>query len=1208
MTTPTPESTTDLTTTRTYLRVRPTTDPIHPIQVAQALRKHHALPSQDEGGLFSNPTRPTLEMLLVTPANSQRVEYLFGIENATLDALERILDVLFPNDYETTQTSTNLESALTGESAATEPDGDAAHSLADRDVAGLELQAQADQPGDWRTRLTEFAEFHQPDATDTATWPLGSVLSALVATDTPVVVQTLLEPKPDWSSERDQTVYKLRKNQGTSLVTAVQNATDERKPQDRPDFDQNDLPPGVQQRIEELEAVDPRRSFTINTRAIAVDTESGFDPAATLADLGDAFTAVGHTSYQLTTTHHGTDTEATDQLLDDLITRRIRTTNPHATIPASVPWLGPRLHTTRPGIVADPDTAGSFVAVGGASLPESARRAIHTKSPDSVPRPLPPEGVLDEYRTEGLELGPPVTTDGTDSGPAIALEPTLQRRHTGLVGQTGSGKSMFAIRGLVSNHGATDGATIIFEPKDGVFADDYLDSHYAVYGDLETVYRFNAHEYLPAAPIFDIEPAMASGLSRTQAVAAVTNRLEAMLKGVMGAENYEDAKISSRVIRAVTKSLFDPVHGSTQCTLIDIQEVLARMERTGSAPPVASDRLRRTLSSIVDNSADTFTEIIGAAVRRLDTLANQEQLAPQFMYAPADPAADVERFDWREKLDENCVIILDTSALENEPQRVLTLLTLSQLWTALRRRRRREQREADRRDDLPHVNIHVEEAADIATSGALDEMLSKGRAYGVAVSLSMQFLGQLEDVDRQAYKEAINNTATVIAGQTNRDRALAERLATTEVPREQVAARLRSLDPGEWLCSLPATFDTEKPHPFTISSGPLPAGHPDGPEPLTEAQEVTVDAARAKVEYRSRAQGLPVNDEDQPATASGAAATTAASAHDPTAGRPTLDTTGPFTNVVPDGVTFNANRNAWTCTTCETAHGTSLKRLLAAVDCHGDRAELSRDEVPTVAVECTVTRSERLESRYDPEQFVFMQLLYNAWQGAYDPEWEFDIVWDDMDDLVAYAGLEGEQLTELLTTGAVVEDTTTPQTIYSLTPAGRTAIQAAHREGTAHGDGHGDLSESNFHRMLVETMVRAFRQQYVDDPEHPGVEVRPYYGVDDGRLDVAVLDAEGEVVVAGEAERSNHDIRRAVPDDFDKMAACDPDHAIWVVPNRPTGHDVIAALHNPPDNDPRVSKIYDTKTHLSNVTIETDGLTDISAIGPFRKRHLSRPE
>lgn len=68
-----------------YIHVRPTSTSIHPNRVSQELRNVHAISATDHGGLFTTQSRPTIEMLLVSPPNSQRVEYLFGIGNASLD-------------------------------------------------------------------------------------------------------------------------------------------------------------------------------------------------------------------------------------------------------------------------------------------------------------------------------------------------------------------------------------------------------------------------------------------------------------------------------------------------------------------------------------------------------------------------------------------------------------------------------------------------------------------------------------------------------------------------------------------------------------------------------------------------------------------------------------------------------------------------------------------------------------------------------------------------------------------------------------------------------------------------------------------------------------------------------------------------------------------------------------------------------------------
>jgi hypothetical protein len=266
---------------------------------------------------------------------------------------------------------------------------------------------------------------------------------------------------------------------------------------------------------------------------------------------------------------------------------------------------------------------------------------------------------------------------------------------------------------------------------------------------------------------------------------------------------------------------------------------------------------------------------------------------------------------------------------------------------------------------------------------------------------------------------------------------------------------------------------------------------------------------------------------------------------------------------------------------------------MAAVDCHGDREAVDRATVPTVHVGLTLSRGERAALAYSDVQLAFLQVVYNAHQGRYDTEWEYDIVWDGMERLHAYTGIDDGAFEDLVTDGLLSVDTTHPHALYTVTPEGRDLIDAAHREGRAHGDGVGDLSESSFHRMMVETMRRGFRARFVDDPDHPGVEVSTYHAIEDGRLDVAVLDADGGVVVAGEAERSNNDTLRAAPDDFDKMAACEPEEAIWVVMKQSDGHAVLQALNNPPEGDPRVEKTYATTTPPQQFRIDTPGLTDV---------------
>ncbi|MFP9062474.1 hypothetical protein ACLI4R_18390 [Natrialbaceae archaeon A-chndr2] len=107
-------------------------------------------------------------------------------------------------------------------------------------------------------------------------------------------------------------------------------------------------------------------------------------------------------------------------------------------------------------------------------------------------------------------------------------------------------------------------------------------------------------------------------------------------------------------------------------------------------------------------------------------------------------------------------------------------------------------------------------------------------------------------------------------------------------------------------------------------------------------------------------------------------------------------------------------------------------------------------------------------------------------------------------------------------------------------------------------------------------------------------EIIPYYDIDGNhRLDLAGVDGNGEIVITAEVERINNDVHRAVPADFDKMAACEPEEAIWVVMKQADGHKVLSALNNPPEGPPRVTKTYAKTTPPQQFRIDTPGLTAV---------------
>ncbi|QLH76957.1 hypothetical protein HZS55_06460 [Halosimplex rubrum] len=494
-------------------------------------------------------------------------------------------------------------------------------------------------------------------------------------------------------------------------------------------------------------------------------------------------------------------------------------------------------------------------------------------------------------------------------------------------------------------------------------------------------------------------------------------------------------------------------------------------------------------------------------------------MPPLFNYAPdadapdADSPPAVEPFDWRAKLDEDCVVIIDMSKLRDEPQRVLTLVVLSQIWTALNRRDRERRNSYAATGDPPLVNVHLEEAGSVAASGIVADLLREGRSFGVSLTLSLQFPEQLRRADEAAYEEAINNIGTVVSGQVADDAGLARLLSTDDMPPADAANRLRGLASGEWIATLPSPFGGEPPRPFLLESLPLPPGHPQGDNPLSPAQRATFEAACTQRADRSRRHAVSV-------TQSAVTARPSSGEHDgrtdPDSPEPlatehtTLDTTLPFTRRLPAAVEFHPPSQSITCAACGTRYGRRLVPLLDAIECHGSLEEVDRANVPTVDAGVTRSPAERSTYDYSDAQFLFLQLVYNAHQQGYDTRWEYDIVYDGMERLRAYAGLSDEEFDELVVDGLISCDGRHPHTLYTVTPEGRELIGAAHREGHAHGDGVGDLSESSLHVMMVETMRRGFTTRFVDDPDHPAASVETYYPVEDGRLDVAVLDADGD--------------------------------------------------------------------------------------------------
>jgi len=348
---------------------------------------------------------------------------------------------------------------------------------------------------------------------------------------------------------------------------------------------------------------------------------------------------------------------------------------------------------------------------------------------------------------------------------------------------------------------------------------------------------------------------------------------------------------------------------------------------------------------------------------------------------------------------------------------------------------------------------------------------------------------------------------------------------------------------------LPAPFGLEPPRPFLVASAPRPAGHPDR-ESFRPARETAFAAQRDALFDRTRLEyGIDVTatraTTGSPETETAAGDEAAPADSETTVSR--IDSALPYTERLPEPVIYDDERHALVCVACETPYDPTPAGLRAAMGCCHDPTTVDRADCPICDLPLKLTYTERHESAISDAGLRFLQAVYSAHQQQYDPTIEYDITRDSMRRLEEYVGIDAAEVDELREAGLVARDCRYPHTLYTVTPDGRDAIGVRHREGVAHGAGAGDLSESSFHVAMVEVGSQLLEAEYVDDPSSPATTVERYYEVRAGRFDAAAVDETGAVVAALEAERINNDASRAIPEDYDKLAAEEPNAAIWIV-------------------------------------------------------------
>jgi len=192
--------------------------------------------------------------------------------------------------------------------------------------------------------------------------------------------------------------------------------------------------------------------------------------------------------------------------------------------------------------------------------------------------------------------------------------------------------------------------------------------------------------------------------------------------------------------------------------------------------------------------SNTFATVMGGVSNRLDYVTQDAHL--RRIFDNTEP-----RFDFRDVLDENTVVLFDLGNLRDEAARLMTGVILTELEDALETRKRA----ASSLPDDYVVNLLVDEAASVAVSEVMNDLLEKGRSFRLSVGLSLQFPEQIEEEgDRQVYLNILNDIATTLVGKISVDREIARAMAHEEMDPTEFANRIRSLPRGEWIAQLPS--------------------------------------------------------------------------------------------------------------------------------------------------------------------------------------------------------------------------------------------------------------------------------------------------------------------------------------------------------------------------------------------------------------------
>ncbi|RKD87988.1 ATP-binding protein [Halopiger aswanensis] len=859
---------------------------------------------------FADTTPPTFEFLAVSKGTDEPVEFYYGVDQPShLETLEKRLKTIYPTTFDITRSEVDLEkkilrstkdrsdehhetggrtdggrpivgtdgnkqqaddedttnettvldsSSLPVEEEVSHTDDEAVTDdrfRADLEPIGVQWHGRGKRKRDWMTTLKSFAN-RDPDPTeyDTEQPPLATVIDDLTEIEYPVVFQVIWQRKPDWSADAEVRKEDLRDGRDTFgqryIAPLFEVGTVDSEQREGPQLSSE-----ARARIERIDAKHPKRTFTANARAVAIvsedvknreQVERQFDQLAqSLTPLDGPFYSLEGKRLREAGLLSRTKQKRAQTLLEKVFNAEFATGR----------------GKSRPDLVLNGDELANLVVVPSSQdLTIEGSRGARSEQRSRNPLPRPNPDLMEEFR-EGMAIGYALDETGEPEDEPVRIPPSLLPTHYVRAATTGGGKSKSLTNDKLSLYEETDGPIILIDAKGDGLCKEYMRAHARRFGmdDLEeNVLHFPIPEILPGFAFFNLEPALENGVRRVDAVQNKADHYEEILKMVMGEERYEQAVVAPNLIKYLIKTLYDEEYGRENGRYREsvnyfahdqLEHIVDQLWRAGppepeesAAPQSSNPQVQRQLERQLQLDPNNFATVMGGVSNRIDYISQDEHL--RRIFNNTDP-----QFDFRDILDEQKVILFDLSGLRDDSAKAMTGVILTELYDALRERGD----EIQAKPDDYVVNLIIDEASSLAVSDVMNDLLEKGRSFRLSVGLSLQFPEQLDvKGGREVYLNVLNDVGSPIIGKIAVDDEIAKVMAHEDMDPNEFTNRIRSLPRGEWIVRLPSPkFGETGPEPFSLSPLPIPPGHSESDDPLTDREEQQFQDVLERVHNRA---------------------------------------------------------------------------------------------------------------------------------------------------------------------------------------------------------------------------------------------------------------------------------------------------------------------------------------------------------------------